>query len=102
MPESQPFDFTAMFTNSANLSTAQKEWAETVERISRDWVALFEADAKLGSDFVTKLSGAKAPSDVAAAFQEWITARTELASKEWQRLVNSCARIAGNGRFRSS
>jgi hypothetical protein len=88
-----------------NFSTTQKEWMETLEHANRNWVAQLEAEAKLGSDFVTKMSCAKTPPDVAAAYQEWMTCRMELASKSYQKafddcqtLMNTCARIVGNGK----
>jgi hypothetical protein len=64
-----------------------------------------EAEAKLGSDFAARVASAKAITDAAAAYQEWMTRRMELLSKEWQKAVedgqkfmNACTRIAGNGK----
>jgi hypothetical protein len=101
-----PFDFTGMFPTSAeHFYAAQKAWMEAAERANRDLVALFEAEAKLGSEFATKVREAKAVPDVVAAYQAWVAGRMELNSKEWQnavedgqKLVNACARMGGNGR----
>jgi Phasin protein len=104
------FPFAAMFAKDAeSVAATQKLWMDTAERTNRDWVALFEAEAKLGSDFVSKVTAAKAIPDVAAAYQEWISGQMALVSKKWQtafedsqKLVNACARVAGNGGVRSS
>jgi Phasin protein len=104
------FPFKAMFTKDAeSVSATQKLWMETAERTNRDWVALFGAEAKLSSDFVSKVAAAKAIPDVAAAYQEWISGQMALVSKKWQtafedsqKLVNACARVAGNGGVRGS
>jgi hypothetical protein len=88
-----------------NVVAMQKEWLETVERTKREWVVRFETEGKLGSDFAAKVAAAKAISDVAAAYQEWIAHRIELISTDWQKIiqdgqncVNACTRFAGNGR----
>jgi hypothetical protein len=66
-PNSMPFYFKAMFTKGTeNVSAAQKVWMETAERTNRDWVALFEAEAKLGSDFVRKAEGLRYRADLSA------------------------------------
>jgi hypothetical protein len=99
-------NFAAMWTKSAeNFSATQKEWMETLEHANRNWVARLEAEAKLGSEFGARVASAKAIPEAAAAYQEWLTRRMELLSKEWQKaledgqkFVNACTRIAGNGK----
>jgi hypothetical protein len=99
-------NFAAMCTKGAeNLTAMQKEWLETLEHARRGWAARLEAEAKLGSDFTTKVAAAKAVPDAAAAYQEWMTRRMELFSKEWQKAIeeaqnvmNAFTRVAGNGR----
>jgi hypothetical protein len=99
-------DFAAMCTKGAeNLVAVQKEWLETCEHAGRGWAAQLEAEAKLGSAFATKVAASKAVPAAAAAYQEWMTQRVELLSKQWQKAVedgqkfmNAITRIAGNGR----
>jgi hypothetical protein len=99
-------DFAAMSAKSAeNFGAIQREWLEALQRAQKDWVARLEAEAKLGSDFATKVAAAKAIPDAAAAYQEWMSRRMELFAKEWQKVVedsqkfvNACTRIAANGR----
>jgi hypothetical protein len=99
-------DFGAMCAKSAeNFSAIQKEWMETLQRVHRDWVALLEAESKLGSEFATKIAAAKAGPEAAAAYQDWMARRMELLTKEWQKavedgqkFVNACTRIAADGR----
>jgi hypothetical protein len=88
-----------------NLAAMQKEWLETLEHARHGWASHFEAEATLGSDFATKVTAAKAVPDAAAAYQEWMTGRMELLSKEWQKAVedgqkfmNAFSTIAGNGK----
>jgi Phasin protein len=104
------FPFKPMFAKDADsVSATQKLWMETAERANRDWAALFEAEAKLGSDFMSRVTAAKTIPDVAAAYQEWMSGQIALASKKWQttfedsrRLANACTRVAGNGGVSSS
>ena len=106
LPNPMASDFATMYTKSAeNLSAMQKEWLEMLEHARSGWAARLEAEAKLGSDFATKVAAAKAVPDAAAAYQEWIARRMELISKEWrksvedgQKFMNACTKIAGNGR----
>jgi hypothetical protein len=74
----------------------QKEWIAAVEH-GQNWL---DAEAKLGTDFVTRVAAAKAIPEAASAYQEWMTRRIELFSKEWQKAVvdgqkfmNACARM---------
>jgi hypothetical protein len=76
----------------------QKEWMQAVEH-GQKWL---DAEAKLGSDLVARVAAAKAIPEAASAYQEWMTRRIELFSKEWQKavvdgqkFVNACQRIAG-------
>jgi hypothetical protein len=99
-------NFAAMCTKSAEIfSATQKQWMETLEHANRSWVARLEAEAKLGSDFAARVGSAKAIPEAAAAYQEWMTRRMGLYSKEWQKaledgqkFVNACTRIGGNGK----
>ncbi len=43
---------------AANLAVVQKEWLEMLEHARRGWAAQLEAEAKLGSDFATKVAAA--------------------------------------------
>jgi hypothetical protein len=106
VPNLMSSDFGAMCTKGAeNFGAIQKEWLETVQRAHRDWVSRLEADAKLGSEFASKVAAAKALPEAAAAYQEWMGRRMELFSKDWQKVVedtqkflNTCTRIAANGK----
>jgi hypothetical protein len=106
LPNPMAPDFAAMCTKSAeNLAAMQKEWLETLEHARRGWSAWLDAEAKLGSDFATKAAAAKAAPDAAAAYQEWMTRRMELLSKQWhsavedgQKLMNAFTKITVNGR----
>jgi hypothetical protein len=106
LPNLMSPDFAAMYSKSAeNLAAMQKEWMATLEQASRDWAARMNAEAKLSSDFATRVTTAKAFPDAAAAYQEWMSRRMELLTKEWQKavedgqkFVNACTRIAGNGK----
>jgi Phasin protein len=106
LPNLMSPNFAAMCKKSAeNCSAMQKEWMETLEHANRNWVARLEAEAKLSSDFAARVVSAKAIPEAAAAYQEWMTRRMELLSKEWQKaledgqkFVNACTRIAGNGK----
>jgi hypothetical protein len=103
-------DLTATFTKGAEtFIAAQKVWTDTMESTHRDLVTLFDAEAKLGTEFVSRLREAKTVPEVASACQEWMFGRIELNSKEWhkavehgQKLVNACARINGSERVRST
>ena len=55
-------DFTATFTKDAeNFTAVQKVWTETMECTHRDLVTLFEAEAKLGTDFMQTERGENYP-----------------------------------------
>jgi hypothetical protein len=105
-PSQMSPDFAAMCAKGGeNLAAVQKEWLETLEHARRGWAARLEAEATLGSDLAAKVAAAKAVPDAVAAYQEWMTRRMELLSKEWQKAVedgqkfmNAFARSASNGR----
>lgn len=65
----------------------QKELFETFEGINRQWVSRIESEAKLASDFVSKLTAARSIPDAASAYQECATRQFEMFTEDSRRLL---------------
>jgi hypothetical protein len=94
LPPPTSRDFASACAKS--FAAMQKEWMEAIEH-GQNWM---DAEIKLGYDFATRVAAAKAIPEAASAYQEWVTRRIELFSKEWQKAVvdgqkfmNACTRM---------
>ncbi len=63
-----------------------------------------QSHAKLGSEFVTKLTAARSMPEVATAYQEWASRQMEMATEDakrifadGQKLAETGARLLSNG-----
>jgi len=105
-PSFVPVEIATMGRKSIEtFSTAQKEMLAALEQVNRDWWGHLTEEASLTSDFAQRVTKAKSIPDVAAAYQEMMTQRMTLLSKQGQKLLedtqsfmNACARTMGNGK----
>jgi hypothetical protein len=82
----------------------QGEFFNTLQEISRDWMACATAEAELGLKLTKKLSAAHSVPDAVAAYQEWLSeemnARAEDARRlmsNGQKFMDTSARLLSNG-----
>ena len=87
------------------LAAVQKEFLDALSKANRVWIAYFNEEAALTSNFTEKLTKTKSIPDAAAAYQEWTSQHMELLSKQAQKVLaesqdftKACTQIVGNER----
>ncbi len=83
---------------------AQTELLEKLEESNRQWFKRAESEAKLASEFTSKLTAARSIPDALTACQEWGSRRFELMAEDGKHLVADAqkfmeagARLLANG-----
>ena len=91
--------------NIETLAAVQKEFLDALSKANRVWIAYFNEEAALTSNFTEKLTKTKSIPDAAAAYQEWMSQHMELLSKQAQKVLaesqdftKACTQIVGNER----
>jgi len=85
------------------LAAVQKEFLDALSKANRAWVAYLNEEATVTSNFTNKVIAARSIPSAAAAYQEWVTQREELCSKqardasdEFQDFTKVCINILAN------
>ena len=72
--------------------------------MNRSWIDGMQSQAKLGSEFVAKLTAARSIPEVATAYKEWASRQMEMAAEDakrifadGQKLAETGARLLSNG-----
>jgi phasin protein len=91
--------------NLETLAAVQKEFLDALSKANRVWVAYFNEEAALTSNFTEKLTKTKSIPDAAVAYQEWMSQHMQLLSKQAQKVLaetqdftKACTQIVDNGR----
>ena len=91
--------------NIETLAAVQEEFLDALSKANRVWIAYFNEEAALTSNFTEKLTKTKSIPDAAAAYQEWMSQHMELLSKQAQKVLaesqdftKACTQIVGNER----
>ena len=86
------------------LVAKQTEQLEKLQEVNRNWIDRIQSQAKLGSEFVAKLTAARSIPEVATAYQEWASRQMEMATEDakrifadGQKLAETGARLLSNG-----
>ena len=79
------------------LTTMQKEFFDTFESMNREWVSRIQSEAKLASDFVSKLTAARSIPDAASAYQECATRHLEMFTEDSRRLLADSQKLIETG-----
>ncbi len=86
LPNFNPADFTSFGKEQADaMVEMQKELSKLLEQANADWLARMELERDLASQLTSNLAGAKTPEDTAKAYQDWMTRRFEIISKDGQK-----------------
>ena len=80
----------------------QKQSFSTLEQTSKEWMDRCQSEIDLASEFATKISAARPNlstpfvpvSDVATAYNEWLTSHMKLMIEDGQRLVANSQKLA--------
>lgn len=83
-----------MQQNLASLTKLQKELIQTLERIQRDQMTRAMEQTRLASEFATNLANARSAPQVMTAYQEWITANTQMLAEDNRKLLSDCQNTA--------
>ena len=82
----------------------QSEFVNTLQDLTRDWMARAASEVELGLKLSKKLSAAHSVPDAIAAYQEWLSeemaARSEDASRlmsNGQKFMDTSTRLLSNG-----
>ena len=86
------------------LVAMQTEQLEKLQEVNRNWIDRMQSHAKLGSEFVAKLTAVRSIPDVATAYQEWASRQMAMAAEDatrifadGQKLAETGARLLSNG-----
>ena len=75
----------------------QREAFEGLEQVNRDWLAWMESEARLSSDFASKLIEARSVPDTAAAWQACVTRQFELLAENGLRFFADGQKLMETG-----
>ncbi len=67
----------------------QDDFFNTLQEMSRDWMARATAEVELGLKLSTKLSAARSVPDAIAAYQEWLSAEISTGAEDARRLMSN-------------
>ena len=88
----------------AECAKAQTELYEKFQETNKQWLDRVQAEAKLASEFVSKLSSARSIPDAMIVCQEWGTRRFEMIAEDakhvlddTQKLIRTGAHMVTNG-----
>lgn len=87
-----------------DLAKAQTEFLEKLQETNGQWVERMQSEAKLASDFASKLTSARSIPDAMVACQEWTNRHLELMAEDGkhflddtQKFMETGARLMFNG-----
>ncbi len=83
-----------MQQNLASLTKLQRELIQTLERIQRDQITRAMEQTRLASEFAGNLASARSAPQVMTAYQEWISAHTQMLAEDNRKLLSDCQNTA--------
>jgi len=75
----------------------QKEMFDTLQDISRDWVARAASEAELACTLPNRLRDAHSVPDALSAYQEWLREWLALCGEDGRRFVSDSQKIVNTG-----
>jgi len=82
-----PTDFTAISQKCMQeFAQAQGEILGEVQELSQEWANRLQSEAKMASEFGSKLTKARSIADAVAVYQDWNSKRLECAADDGKRL----------------
>jgi hypothetical protein len=79
--------------SAADIFDAQKEFLETYEEASHEWISRARSEIDLWSEFATKLAASRSVPSAMDTVQECVAKRIKMASSDGQQL------LAGSSKF---
>jgi hypothetical protein len=100
-----PADFTATAMKPfEEFAKAQTEQWDNLRETNRQWLDSVQAEAKLASEFISKVTAVHSIPDAMAAYQDWANRRLELLAEDTkhlmenaQKFMQTSARLLANG-----
>ena len=81
------------------LVAMQTEQLEKLQEVNRNWIDRMQSQSNLASEFVAKLTAARAIPEVAMAYQEWASRQMEMAAEDAKRIFADGQKLAETGAF---
>lgn len=108
-PNLVPADFAAMGKKRMNeWVNAQSDLLNKLQETNRQWFERMQSEARLASEFASKLTAARSIPDAMTACQEWTNRRFELMTEDskhlladTQKFIETGARLMYNGSLSS-
>lgn len=72
------------------IAETQKEFFDTMAKMSQRWLDRAAADMKFATDFSSKLIAARSVPDAFEAYRQWMTERTKTLAEDSQQFVADC------------
>ena len=95
------FDFSGICSHGKKrlekLAEIQKQQLGIVQEINRHWIDRMQSEAKLASEFATKLTSARSMPEVAMAYQEWTSRHLDMATEDAKRIVADSQKLVETG-----
>jgi anaerobic ribonucleoside-triphosphate reductase len=79
------------------LAEIQKQQLGIVQEINRHWIDRMQSEAKLASEFATKLTSARSMPEVATAYHEWTSRHLDMAAEDAKRIVADSQQLVETG-----
>ena len=73
--------------SAADIFNAQKEFLETYEEASHEWISRARSEIDLWSEFATKLAASRSVPSAMGTFHECVAKRMKMASSDGQQLL---------------
>lgn len=77
----------------SSLAKVQTELFERFQEANKRWRDRVEAEARLTSEFVSKLSSARSIPDAMTAYQDWGTRRFDMMAKDAKHVLDDAQRF---------
>jgi hypothetical protein len=68
------------------LVALQTEQLEKLQEVNRNWIDRMQSEARLTSEFASKLTAARSMPEVTTAYQEWASQHMEMAAEDAKRI----------------
>ncbi|MFI5025067.1 MAG: hypothetical protein ACHQRJ_25890 [Alphaproteobacteria bacterium] len=69
-----------------------------MQQANLSWIDSMQKRAKLASEFATKLTAARSVPETAAAFQDWLSQRMDLAADDAQHMLTDTHKFMDTGK----
>jgi Phasin protein len=98
LPDPAPADLAARARQRMEaFANAQTKLLQNVEETNRQWLIRVQAEAKLASEFISKLSAVRSVPDTLTAYRDWMGRRFDMMAEDTQHIVNNTQKFVQMG-----